>query len=255
VTHPFLIGARRAQRRIPAGRGAAVDALALALPMADGVDELMIRWGNLPRTSDMQVYLPGIAAEDLLHQAALVMDEPMLERVDDYTVRLRPADVSFLPIPPEAQARPVPALLQIVLPDSVRMKQQFRVVLHHISRSERRVVGTFQLTIPVDHGPRLLRAETRLYAVMRHIFRAVPRETLWYPVLARYLDSLAARVRAFGAEPDLVDPSPDGGEGPAEWEWAHSWRGRLCAWLRGVTRAWCLRCKRCWARHCGPPRP
>jgi hypothetical protein len=223
--------------------------------MSDGVDELMIRWGNLPRTSDMQIYLPGIAADDVIHQAALLIDDPRLERVDDHTVRLLSADVSFLPIPPEWQGRPVPGLLKIIAPDSVRVQQQFRVVLHHISRAERRVVGTFQLTIPVDAGPRLLRDETRLYAVMRHIFDAVPRETPWYPVLSRYLDYLAIRVRAFGGDPDLVDPSPDGGESPAEWKWTHSWHGRLCTWVRRIARDLCLRCKRCWARHCGPRRP
>lgn len=254
VAHPFLIGARRAVRQIRA-RELAMHEGVVALPIGEGVDELMIRWGNLPRTSDMKVYLPGITADDMLHQAALLMDEPTMERVDDHTVRLLPADVSFVPIPPEGQGSPVPGLLQITLPDSVRVDQQFRVVLHHISRAERRIIGTFQLTIPIGDGPRLLHGETRLYAVMRHIFEAVPRETLWHPVLARYLDILGARVRAFGGEPDFVDPSSDGGEGPGEWEWTHSWRGRLCTWLRGIARAWCLRCKRCWVRHCGPRRP
>ncbi|HEV8486051.1 MAG TPA: LodA/GoxA family CTQ-dependent oxidase [Blastocatellia bacterium] len=255
VAHPFLIGARRRPRQIPAGLNEGVNARAVALPMSDGVDELMIRWGNLPRTSDMQIYLPGIAADDVLHQAALLIDDPRLERVDDNTVRLLPADVSFLPIPPEWQGRPVPGLLKIITPDTVRVQQQFRVVLHHISRAERRVVGTFQLTIPVDAGPRLLRDETRLYAVMQHIFDAVPRETPWYPILSRYLDYLAMRVRAFGGDPDLVDPSPDGGESPAEWKWTHSWHGRLCTRLRRIARDLCLRCKRCWAKYCGPRRP
>ena len=252
VAHPFLLGARRGERQIPATVGVAARAR-IPVPIDEGVDELMIRWGNLPRTSDVRIYLPGVSADDLLHQAALVMDDPRLKRVDDHTVRLLPADVSFLAIPPEAQLRPVPGLLQIVLPDDVREKQHFRVVVHHISRAERRVVGSFQLTIPVGMGPRLLGAETRLYSVMRHIFESVPREGPWYAVLARYLDVLAARVRAFGGEPDLVDPSPDGGEGAAEWDWAHSWRGRLCRWLRRVLRFWCLRCKLFWSRHCGPP--
>lgn len=252
VAHPFLVGARPPQAAV--GR-VAVHEGAVALPVPDGVDELMIRWGNLPRTSDVQVYLPGVAAADVLHEAALLMDDPGLERVDDHTVRLRSADVSFVPIPRAAQGGPLPGLLRILTPDDVRVKQQFRVVVHHFSRPTRRVVGTFQLTIPVDLGPRLLDGETRLLSVMRHIFRAVPAESGWYPVLARYLDSLTARVRGFGGDPDLVEPSPDGGESPAEWTWNHSWRGRLCRSVRRVLRACCLRCKRCLARHCGPPKP
>jgi hypothetical protein len=255
VAHPFLIGARRAPLRIAAAARPAIHETAVALPQGEGVDELMIRWGNLPRTSDMEVYVPGTTAEEILHEAALLMDNPALESVDDHTVRLIPADVSFVPIPPEVQVRPVPGLLKITLPDTVRVDQHFRVVLHHISRAERRIIGSFQISIPVDDGARMLRAETRLYSVMRHIFAAVPWETARHPVLSRYLDILAARVRAFGGEPEFVAPSPDGGEGPAEWEWTHSWRGRLCRWIRRIAYWLCLRWKRCWARHCGPPRP
>jgi hypothetical protein len=256
VTHPFLIGARPPQRgphlaaRVPMDHD---DAIALSVP--DGVDELMIRWGNLPRASDVHVYLPAVAADDVLHEAALLMDDPGLEKVDDHTIRLRSADVSFVPIPRAAHAGPLPGLLRIVTPDDVRVEQQFRVVLHHFSRPTRRIVGTFQLTIPVDLGTRLREPETRLLSVMRHIFGKLPRESGWYPVLSRYLDSLAGRVRGFGGDPDLVEPSPDGGESPAEWTWNHSLNGRLCNWLRRVLRACCLRFKRCLARHCGPPRP
>ena len=255
IAHPFLIGARRDIRPIPVPVEAVGHEAMVAAPMANGVDELMICWGNLPRNSEMYVYLPGINADEVLHQAALLMDAPHLERIDDHTIRLLSADVSFLPIPPDEQSRPVPGLLQIIVPDTVRMKQQFRIILHHVSRAERRIVGSFQLTIPVSDGPLLLQDENRLYSVMRHIFGTVPRETLWHPVLARYLDYLAARVRAFGGEPDLVDPSPDGGESPAQWEWTHSWRGRFCTWLRKVMRGWCLKWKRCWSVHCKPKLP
>ena len=261
VAHPFLIGPRRAPRQLPATfaaltAGTAGTVAAVALPPAgDGVDELMIRWGNLPRTCDVQVYIPGIAANDLLHQAALRLDDPRMERVDDHTVRLLPADVSFLPIPPEAQARPVPGMLSIVVPDTVRMEQRFHVVVHHVSGADRRIVGAFQLTIPVSVGDRLLRDETRLYAVMRYIFRAVPQESAWYPVFARYVEYLASRVRGFGGDPELVEPSPSGGEGADEWRWRHSLRGRLCAWLHRILRALCRRCKRWCARLCGPRRP
>ena len=215
VTHPFLIGARRTPRQLtPAffARNAVT-----ALPPVDaGVDELMIRWGNLPRKAEVQVYIPGISADDLLHQAGLGLDDPAMERVDDYTVRLRPADVSFLPIPPEAQGRPVPGLLRIVVPDTVRVEQFFRVVVHQISGVDRRIVGTFQLSIPVSTGEILLPDEMRLYSVMLHIFNSVPQETPWFPVMAKYLKYLASRVRAFGGNPERVEPSPDGGEGGRE---------------------------------------
>jgi hypothetical protein len=253
VAHPFLIGPRppqgRAAARVAGHEGGQ------PLPVPEGVDELMIRWGSLPRGSDVQVYLPGVSADDVLHEAALLMDEPGLERVDDHTIRLRSADVSYIPIPRDAQRGPLPGLLRIVTPEDVRVKQLFPVVVHHFSRPSRRVVGTFQLSIPVDLGPRLLPDETRLFSVMSHILRAVPRESAWYAVLIRYLDALAARVRGFGGDPGLIDPSPDGGESPAEWTWTHSLRGRLCRWLRRVLRAWCLRCKRCVLYHCRPPQP
>jgi hypothetical protein len=101
----------------------------VVLPREDGVDELMIRWGNLPRRSDVQVYLPGVDIDELLHQAGLLMDDPRLERVDDHTILLT-AHVSFVPIPPAAQTLPVAGLPRIVVPEEVRVKEQFRVVVH-----------------------------------------------------------------------------------------------------------------------------
>ncbi len=212
VAHTFQIGARRSVRLPLPGRATA--RAAIVIPREDGVDELMIRWGNLPRESDVQVYMPTVDAGALLHQAGLALDVPRLERVDDHTIRLLPADVSFLPIPPEAQKQPIAGLLQIVVPENVRVRQQFQVFIHQISRAERRIIGSFQLTIPVDLGPNLLGDEIRLLSVMKHIARSVPRESPWDSVMARYLDVLAGRVRGFGGEPDRVEPSPDGGEGP-----------------------------------------
>jgi hypothetical protein len=250
IAHPFLIGARRGQ---PVEVG--MRAINISRPLPNGPDELMIRWGNLPRTSDMRVYLPGIAANDVLHAAALAMNDPSMERVDDHTVRLLPADVSFVPIPQADHRRAVPGLLQIIVPEGVRAKQQFQVVLHHVSRIDRKIVGSFQLTIPVDHGPRLLREEMRLYSVMRYVFRTVPHESLWYSVFNRYLAILAARITGFGGDPDLVIPSAGGGESPAEWRWKHSLRGRLCNWLCRILRRFFSRFR--WFRRClcGPQQP
>jgi len=253
VAHPFQIGARRTVQLPQVAR--TTWRAAIIVPREDGVDEVMIRWGNLPRNSDVQVYLPGIDADEVLHQAGLLMDVPRLERVDDHTIRLLPADVSYVPIPPAAQNRPVAGLLRIVVPEDVRVKQQFRVVIHQMSRAERRVIGSFQLTIPVGLGARLLGDETRLLSVMRHIARAVPRESAWDSVMKRYLDILAMRVRGFGGDPDGVEPSPDGGEGPAVWQWKHSWRARLCKLLRKLFRPLCAWFNRLCRRLCGPPKP
>jgi hypothetical protein len=251
VAHTFQIGARRTVQVQPQRRTSV--RAAVVVPREDGVDELMIHWGNLPRESDVQVYLPGIDAEALLHQAGVGLDVPRLERVDDHTLRLLPADVSFIPIPPDAQQKPIAGLLRIVVPDDVRVKQRFRVVVHQICRAERRVIGSFQLDIPVDLGRNLLRDETRFLSVLRHIARSVPRESAWDAVMTRYLDIVANRVRGFGGDPDRVEPSPDGGEGPAIWSWKRSWRALLCRLLRrlfGPLAAWFRRLCR---KLCGPP--
>jgi len=74
----------------------------------------------------------------------------------------------------------------------------------------RRVLGAFQLTIPVRSKEVLLLTEERDLSVLRWIAEAIPRHNRWHPVFGRYLHQIAGRVTAFGGDPTLILPSPTG---------------------------------------------
>lgn len=74
----------------------------------------------------------------------------------------------------------------------------------------RRVLGAFQLTVPVKPHGSLLRREERDLAVLKWIFQSIPHDSRWYPVFERYVDVIGQRVKAFGGDPMHVKPSPTG---------------------------------------------
>jgi hypothetical protein len=74
----------------------------------------------------------------------------------------------------------------------------------------RRVLGAFQLAIPVRDKPALLVREERQLSVLRWIGEAIPRHNRWHPVFHRYLQKIADRVTAFGGDSTQILPSPTG---------------------------------------------
>jgi len=75
---------------------------------------------------------------------------------------------------------------------------------------ERRILGSFQITVPVTTKERILPGEQRALSVLRWIQPAIPRENRWYFVYERYLAQIAERVGALGGDPGKVYPSPNG---------------------------------------------
>jgi len=62
--------------------------------------------------------------------------------------------------------------------------------------------------------------------VLRWIEQSVPLNSRWHPAFGRYVELTAERVRAFGGDPDQVQPSPTGDGTPLVRQ-----RGRRFAWL------------------------
>ena len=56
----------------------------------------------------------------------------------------------------------------------------------------------------------LLLSEERLLAVLRWMQSRTPRTRRWYPVLHRYIETVAGRVEGFGGNPATIKPSPTG---------------------------------------------
>jgi hypothetical protein len=175
-----------------------------------GPDELLIRSKNLPKASVVSLYMPDVDADEVLQLAARRLSPVRLHRVDDHTIRFTVGDVTFIPLPGD-RTRPIPGLMSVQLPEGVTKGQLFTVTVEQYSATNRRIIGSFQLTVPVEAEADLLEGETRKLAVMRHIFKAIPREDIWRPIWVRFLKQVEDRVRAFGGDPDKVLPSPDGG--------------------------------------------
>lgn len=207
------------------------------LPADQTPDELMIDWGDIPNGSVATIYLPAVNVADILAMAAKMYTSHRLVRVDDHTVRCRTAGITYIPIPPSGGVN-YAGLLYVDLPAKVRKDQVFDVVVrqvtnafgkyvpppppppgitaHERQRSKRdiiewrRVLGAFQLTIPVKTKEQLLVTEERVLSVLRWIAETIPPHNRWYPVFRRYLEQIAGRVSAFGGDPTIIGPSPTG---------------------------------------------
>ncbi len=78
----------------------------------------------------------------------------------------------------------------------------------------RRILGVFQLTIPVSTKHELLEGEERLLSVLRWIEKSISSSNRWFLVFQRYIEQIAGRVQDMGGDPDQVHADPNG-------DWKH----------------------------------
>jgi len=74
----------------------------------------------------------------------------------------------------------------------------------------RRAEGSFRFALVISTKQQLLLSEERLLAVLRWMQSRTPRTRRWYPVLHRYIETVAGRVEGFGGNPATIKPSPTG---------------------------------------------
>lgn len=212
-------------------------------------DELMIEWGNTPVDSMVDIYLPAADADEILNLAAQSYSSHRLTKIDAHTLQCPTGGVTYIPIP-RGQGANFAGLLTIDLPPVVKKGQVYNIIVRQVtstlSRSRvvelgtngnglknargkkvsasvdvaaarrsydmqwRRVLGVFQLTIPVSTKHELLAPEERLLSVLRWIGQSIPVGSRWYLVFQRYVQQIASRVRDMGGDPDLVIPDANG---------------------------------------------
>jgi hypothetical protein len=179
-------------------------------------DELMIHWGNLPRASIISVYLPDVRAEDILAlQAATRLSSTSLEEQDDHTIRcVGGADITYLPIPPTGKSENMTGLFTVELPSGISKGELFHAVVQQIEGATGRIIGTFQVTIPVSTADVLLAPLSRKLSVLKHIHLAIPPTDRWFAVFNRYLTRFSDKVDAIGGDAAGILPSSTG-FGPA----------------------------------------
>lgn len=191
-------------------------------------DELMIQWGGIPEDSQVTVYLPDLDADAILTSSARRAGPQRLERVDAHTIRCLVSDVSYIPLPTPAPMH-IAGLITIRLPDSVKTRERFHVVVRQLGGFPRRVVGTFELFISVSTSEAIRPEEERTLAVLKHIAGTIKPSSRWYAIFQRYLAGTEDKVRGVGGAPEQIGPSPNG-EPPRPTDDRDEKR-RRCCWL------------------------
>lgn len=187
-------------------------------------DELMIDWGNVPVGSVATLYLPGFDTNDILLLAAKKYRSHRMVRIDEHTLKLDTGGITYLPIP-FADGN-FPGMLTVDLPEGIEKGQAFKIVVRQVTGGQqpivmshrieaprpswRRIVGSFQLTIPVRDKIEILPRQQRLLSNLRWIERAIPANDRWSPVFSKYVSQIADRVDALGGDSKKVAPSPTG---------------------------------------------
>jgi hypothetical protein len=199
------------------------------LPAEAPPDELTIIWGSTPPGRPATIFLPGVRAPDVLALAAKMYTVQQLELVDDHTLQCRTGGVTWVPIPQGTSAN-FAGLLTVDLPLTVQKGEAFTVIVRQVTNAtaaagqntpgkprpgktgagERRVLGSFQMSIPVSTEAPLLDSEESLLSVMRWIKEQKAPGDRWAPVLDRYVLQIAERVQGFGGDPQKIPPSPTG---------------------------------------------
>jgi len=201
-------------------------------------DELMIMWGNTPAGSNGYFYLPALNAADILNLADTLYSSHKLTSDDPHTIKCPAEGLTFIPLP-AGTARSA-GLMTVDLAPAIHRGERFDITVRQLTEASSNVkpppppieiadvaaavvppkgftwrtqLGAFQMALNIHTKEQLLLREERLLAWMRFILQAVPPQNRWFPVLQRYVDQIAGRVRGFGGDPDTIGPSPEGNVG------------------------------------------
>ncbi len=213
-------------------------------------DELMIDWGNLPPGSVARVYLPDTQPDQVLDLAKRLYRAHGMVRIDNHTIQVPAAGLSYIPVPVGAQVNHA-GLLTLDLPPGIKKGQRFSAVvrqLTHRGRARKKpggsvdtsidaartfsvatrptqvnatattnrfviweeTTGAFQISIPISSRELLFEGEMRLLSLARWILGTIPNTDRWYLPFSRYVTEVGQRVRGFGADPTTVKPHPNG---------------------------------------------
>jgi hypothetical protein len=195
----------------------------LPIPGSDSpqrADELMIHWGNVPEGSVASIYLPAVAASDVLALAARMYATHNLTASDPHTLQCRAGGTTYIPIP-KGSGSNYAGLFSVELPLGIKKGQEFKIIVRQVtsvtgrkgapdSPRRRYVYGAFQITIPVSTKSEMLVPEERMLSIMRWIQETIPPASRWHPVFMRYVDQIAGRVAGLGGDPTTVPPTPTG---------------------------------------------
>lgn len=169
-------------------------------------DLLAIWCGGLPQGSTVTLYMPSLEVDRVFESAIRRLGPPVVEKVDDHTLRATAGELALIPLPGGIKSR-IPGLLSVELPKGIANGEDYRLVVRQISGLRNQVMGTAELAIPVKHASDILPRETKTLAAMKRVLLAMRSEDDWHPVMARYVKGLEKRVRGLGGDPGAVEPA------------------------------------------------
>jgi hypothetical protein len=213
-------------------------------------DELMIDWGDTPVGSVASIYWPQVDSADVLALAASLYGTHTLSASDSHTIRCTTVKgVTYVPIP-HATGDSFAGLFTLDLPQTVLTGQEFDIVVRRIgtrkltlpppppqtqilttsrtsaggtqsappaeitvrepNNTERYIVGSFQVKVPVSTREAMLPAEETTLAIFKARLAATSPSNPWYPVLLRYIELISARVNGLGGDADAIPGSIKG---------------------------------------------
>jgi hypothetical protein len=172
---------------------------AISSRIQTGFDELVFFWNNLPRESRVEVHLPSLDV-GYITLLRLLRSAPQTVRIlDDNTLLLTPEGVTYLPIPPLAGER-IAGLITVVLPDTIRTGQLFKVDILQVRAVTGMVIGAFQLMIPVSKASLIYAREARILEVFEERLRLTSNDNRWHPILVKQVNYLRDRAKALVEE-------------------------------------------------------
>lgn len=213
-------------------------------------DEILIDWGTLPAGEQAEVFLPAVDADAVLATARRRYPANTLTKVDANTIGVTTGGISYLPLPAgSGNGANFAGLMSIGLPAGIKAGHLYKVLVQQLTsaagkgappppsspppprlttaaRDERlaavsesgvirwrRVIGTFQINVPVSTKALMLEKEELRLSLFRWIAASIHVDDRWYRVFERYLARLADKVADLGGDPARIEPSPDGYSG------------------------------------------
>jgi len=172
------------------------------------IDELMIRWNDIPKGSSAKIYLPNINCENVVNLRNLRHAPNDVKIIDSHTLLVTTEDVSYLPIP-SVNRNTIAGAITIELPEGIKKGQNWKVDVIHIRGGKQQVVGGFQIDIQVKVAKEIYAFETRL---LKHVFdqlSLMSPNNKWHPVLNYRVNTLRERAKALSesAGEEWIDPT------------------------------------------------
>lgn len=174
-----------------------------------GLDELAFFWNNVPRESEVELFLPGANVEEIFNFRNLRHAPGTVKIVNSQTLRLFPTGTTYLPLA-RSWGDNLAALLKVKLPPGIKKGQRFKIDVVQMRADEARTLGGFQLNIKVEKAHELWQAERRTLELFHKRLSITPETDRWQPIVARQVAFTRARARGMVelANEEIPDQDP-----------------------------------------------